>query len=124
MKTDIAVKFWEYIDGAQFDALAGIMNENAQVWCPDTREVYKSARDYIDFNKAYPGRWHADVEKALEAGEETVSVTRVYDDNGASFYCISFFRFEGERIAQITQYWSENGEPPQWRDGSGFVRRY
>ncbi len=124
MQIDVAVRFWEYIDGAQFDELGGIICEDAVIWCPNTREVYKSAKNYIDFNKAYPGRWFADVEKAVMAGEEAVTVSRVYDEEGASFYCITFFRFEGERINEIIQYWGENSEPPKWREGKAFAHRY
>lgn len=124
MPLDTAVKFWEYIGEAQFDELYNIMCEDAVVWSPNTREVYKSAKDYIEFNKEYPGRWYAEVEKMALAGEEAVTVTRVYDEKDTSFYCVSFFSFEGECIKKIVQYWGENGKPPQWREDKKFVQRY
>lgn len=124
MPADTAIRFWEYIDSAQFDELISVMSKNAVVWCPNTREVYRSAKAFIDFNKAYPGRWFADVEKAEMIGDETVTVSKVYDESGTSFYCISFFKLEDGLIAEITQYWGENSVPPDWRNGSGFADIY
>ena len=124
MPAETAVKFWEYIDKAQFDELGSIMSKDAVVWCPNTREVYRSAKAFIDFNKAYPGRWFAVVEKVATAKGEVITVSKVYDENDTSFYCISFFKFADGLISEITQYWSENSSPPDWRDGSGLADNY
>ncbi len=124
MPAETAVRFWEYIDTAQFDELGSIMSKDAVVWCPNTKEVYRSAKAFIDFNKAYPGRWFADVEKAVIAQGEAITVSKVYDERGTSFYCISFFKFADGLISEIIQYWSENSDPPEWRDSTGLAENY
>jgi len=72
-------------------------------------------KKFIDFNKAYPGRWFADVEKTYETQNEVVTVAKVYNEEGLNFYSVSFFEFEREIIRKITQYWGDNSQPPAWR---------
>jgi ketosteroid isomerase-like protein len=53
------------------------------------------------------------------------SVVRV-DQNGQSFFANSCFRFDGQRIAEVTEYWCTVETPPAWRTrerlGPGYHR--
>ena len=124
MSVEIALRFWKYIDSAQFDKLAEVMSSDVAVWCPNTREVYQGAKKFIDFNKAYPGRWFANVEKTYETQSEVVTVAKVFNEDGLDFYSVSFFEFEKDKIKEITQYWGDNSQPPAWRIEKGLSETY
>lgn len=113
-------KFWEYINNADFDQLTEIMLADSNVILPNTKEIFKGCDNYIRFNKDYPGRWYARVEKLVVAGDDAISAVEITNDQGTSLYVTSFFKFEGEMIKEVTEYWGENGEAPSWRKDKGY----
>ena len=116
MHIHLVKKFWEYIDQAEFDKLKDIMIPDANVWLPNTNEVFTGAEKYITFNKKYPGRWFAEVHSLFTDGTAVISIVKVSDEEGsASFYVTSVFNFANQLISEITEYWGENGKAPQWR---------
>ncbi len=115
MNSEIIKKFWECIDKARFDALAQIMAEDAVVILPNTRERFLGRNAYIAFNKDYPGRWFAEVEKTVEAGDVIVTAVKIYNEENASLYVTSFFKIKDGKICELTEYWGENGPVPEWR---------
>ncbi|WP_238883748.1 nuclear transport factor 2 family protein [Clostridium sp. YIM B02551] len=117
--------FWECINNADFDGLSKLMNGNAYIWLPNTKEVFKGKNKYIEFNKRYPGRWYVDLEKIYECGETIITVARIFtDENTLGLYVTSFFKLKDNLIEEITEYYSENEEPPKWRVEKGLAERY
>ena len=117
-------KFWQHIDKADFDKLVEIMREDSNVILPNTKEIFKGRDNYIGFNKEYPGRWYAKIEKIVDTDNEVVSAVEITNDEGISFYVTSFFKFEDYLIKEITEYWGENGEAPKWRQDKGYSEKY
>ena len=121
MHTNLVMKFWEYIDQAEFDKLENIMTSDANVWLPNTNEVFRGADKYIAFNKKYPGRWFASVQSLFTDETVVISIVKVVDEEEtASFFVTSVFSFSNQFISEIKEYWSENGEAPQWRTDEGL----
>lgn len=121
----IVQQFWKHIDNAAFDRLYEIMHPEAVVWLPNTHEVFKGSRKYVEFNQKYPDRWHARVQNLFRSGQTIISIVLIYNaDHSMSFYVTSLFRFSEDRIIEITEYWGDNGEPPQWRLDENFSERY
>jgi hypothetical protein len=125
MGVNLIKAFWECINNADFDGLSKQMSDNAHIWLPNTKEVFKGKNKYIEFNKRYPGRWYVDLEKIYECGETIISVARIYtDENTLGLYVTSFFKLKDNLIEEITEYYSENDEPPKWRVEEGLAERY
>ncbi len=122
--TDIVIKFWETINAADFDGLQNIMAQDANVILPNTKEIFEGSENYIRFNKDYPGKWYANVDKIFKADNEIVTAVRISDKENLSFYVTSFFKFKDGLISEITEYWGENGEVPQWRKGKDYSKEY
>jgi hypothetical protein len=116
--------FWKHIDNADFDKLAEIMSEDTNVILLNTKELFKGCDKYIKFNKDYPGRWHARIEKLITIGDEAISAVEISNDDSISLYVTSFFKFEGGMIKVLTEYWGENGEAPKWRQDKGYSEVY
>ena len=124
MFDELVKKFWEYINNAEFGRLDEIMEPTAKVILPNTREMFLCCKDYIDFNEDYPGRWFADIERLIDAGNEIVTAARIYNDEGTSLYVTSFFTLKNGLIGEITEYWGENGEVPKWRKDKNYSHPY
>ncbi|WP_425448316.1 nuclear transport factor 2 family protein [Dethiothermospora halolimnae] len=117
--------FWQYINNADFDGLDNVMTNDAMVWLPNTKEVFKGKSKYIEFNKRYPDRWYVDLEKLYSSGETIISVAKIFNkERSMSFYVTSFFKLKDDLIEEITEYWGENGEPPKWRIDEKLSERY
>ncbi|MBL4930390.1 nuclear transport factor 2 family protein [Clostridium paridis] len=117
--------FWECINNADFDGLSKLLHDNAYIWLPNTKEVFKGKNKYIEFNKKYPGRWYVDIEKIYECGETIITVARIFtNENTLGLYVTSFFKLKDDLIEEITEYYSENDEPPKWRVEKALAERY
>lgn len=125
MNEFIVEKFWFLMSEGKFDEIGKLMKEDTKVWFPNTREVFKGRDKFIDFNKKYPGRWIINLDKILSKDDRVVSAVRVEsEDKTSSFYATSFFRIKDNLIIEITEYWSDNGEPPEWRVNESLSERY
>lgn len=60
------------------------------------------------------GKWNGKIERMLDTAEGSVTVTRVWSEE-FSVRAISFFRWQGEKILRLEEYWSDDGAPPEWR---------
>lgn len=125
MKEYIVKKFWALMSDGMFDEVGELMEEDAYVWLPNTREVFKGKDKYINFNKKYPGRWIITLDKIFSKDEIVVSAVKVEaEDKSSSFYATSFFTVKDSLISEIVEYWGDNGEPPQWRVEEALSERY
>ncbi|HPJ88335.1 MAG TPA: polyhydroxyalkanoate synthesis regulator DNA-binding domain-containing protein [Thermotogota bacterium] len=118
-------QFWQYINDAEFDRLHQVMEDSAIIRLPNTREVFIGTEKYICFNRKYPGRWFAEVETLYPSDKKLISIVNVHDEGEtARFIVMSVFSFSDDRISEISEYWSDNGEPPQWRLDERLSERY
>lgn len=125
MVENIVNLFWKYIDEANFHGIKELMTNEARVWLPNTKEVFKGKDKYIEFNKRYPDRWHVHLEKLYTCGETVISAAKIFNaENTESFYVSSFFKVNNSLIEEITEYWGDNGEPPKWRQDENLSERY
>jgi len=50
-----------------------------------------------------------------------ISVVKVFlKDQSASFHAVSFCKLENGLIAEMDEYWADDGAPPEWRQKLGF----
>ena len=126
-KIKIIEKYWQAFDNYDFDKVSSLMLPKAIVYWPNTREIFKSRNKFILTQKNYPGRWRITIEKIISTNDNIiVSVVKVWsEENTQSFYVTSFFRFDGEDfISEITEYWGDVIEAPEWRIKAGYSEIY
>ncbi|MBU3143853.1 hypothetical protein [Clostridium sp. CF012] len=125
MNEDIVISFWELMSEALFDRVGELIDKDANIWLPNTREVFRGRDKYIAFNKKYPGRWIIKLDKIFSKADMVVSAVKVEaEDNSNSFYATSFFIIKNNSIHEITEYWGDNCEPPIWRIEESLSERY
>ncbi|WP_353093201.1 nuclear transport factor 2 family protein [Tissierella praeacuta] len=125
MNERIIEKFWTLMSDGMFDEVGELMQEDANVRLPNTREFFRGRDKYINFNKKYPGCWIITVDKIFSKDEIVISAVKVEsEDKSSSFYATSFFTIKDNLISEIAEYWGDNGEPPQWRIEESLSERY
>lgn len=108
-------KFWDAVLRQDAEAIRAYFHPDAQVDWPCSNERF-TLEEYIRANCEYPGQWSGEVEDSLRCGDEVVAAVHVYTkDKSRSFHAVSFITLREEKIARMTEYWGDDGEPPQWR---------
>lgn len=106
---------WSDMAQRKWDALPFHFLPDAQISWPNTGERF-TAEEFGALNAAYPERWDITVERLETMPSLAISVVRVRsEDRRTSFHAVSFFELEGDKIRRLTEYWGEDGPPPQWR---------
>ncbi len=122
MLDSVVIRYWEIINLADFDMLEGIFDKDAMILLPNTDEAFHSVKDFIQFNKDYPGKWHASIEMKEEVKDLVISITRVWnDDNSMSFFVTSVFKIINGKILRMEEYWAENSQRPEWRRDNKYT---
>lgn len=118
-------EFWTLFGEAKFAEAGKLMHPELIVHWPNTREVFRGRDEFVAVNEKYPGRWAISLEKLMSIDDIVVSVAKVESpDQTQSCYATSFFTIQNGLIMEIVEYWSDNGEPPQWRIEAGLSERY
>ena len=72
--------------------------------------------EFIRANCEYPGSWEGEIERIEASGDLIITVVHVYSsDRTVSCHATSFLKIEDDKIAQIDEYWGDDGSAPQWR---------
>jgi len=122
---EIVSKFWNLFGEGKFAEAGKLMDRESIVHWPNTREVFRGRDRFVSVNEKYPGTWVISLEKLMSINDIVVSVVKVESpDQIQSCYATSFFTIENGLIMEIVEYWSDNGEPPQWRIEAGLSERY
>lgn len=112
-KKELAYSFWNMMSEQRFEDLKALFHEEALIAWPNTKETF-TVEQFIKANAAYPGTWVETVEQIYEIENGIITETLV-DDHQISFYAISIFEIKDEKIHRLKEFWSDNGEAPDWR---------
>ncbi|WP_319053625.1 nuclear transport factor 2 family protein [Streptomyces europaeiscabiei] len=130
-------RFWAAAEERDWAAFAGTLAEDVLYELPQTRERIRGRERYVQFNREYPGDWHARIERVVaepghvgeteqpdRPGQPGQVVSWTYVTVGLEeMYAISFFTGDSDgRIATVTDFWPEPYEPPAGREH--LVERY
>lgn len=125
MQEALVRKFWVLVSDGLFDEAGKLMDKDASVWLPNSREVFRGRDKYVTFNKKYPGRWIISIDKMISKNDTVISIVKVEaEDKSTSLYATSVFTIKNNLITDITEYWGDNGEPPEWRTEESLSERY
>lgn len=78
---------WAAVAKQEEEALADFFHPDAVIFWHNTNEQFTLA-EYLRVNCEYPGDWNGQVERIEAAGENAVSVARVWSGE-ASFHAVS-----------------------------------
>ncbi|WP_099469567.1 nuclear transport factor 2 family protein [Konateibacter massiliensis] len=108
-------EFWQAVLEQNPEKIRSFFLENAYVNWHCTNEHF-NLEEYIRANCEYPGEWDGEVERIESFGNLIVTATNVYTtDKTLSFHVVSFFTISEGKIAELDEYWGDDGEAPQWR---------
>lgn len=107
--------FWQDVISQDRQNLPSWFCEDAVIRWHCTGEQFTVA-EYVRANCEYPGSWTGEIEQVEECGDTIVFAGRVLPaDKSASFHVVSFLRLRDGKIAEMDEYWADDGEPPAWR---------
>lgn len=108
-------EFWKAVVQQNPDKIRKYFKETATIRWHNTNEEF-TLDEFIRANCEYPEEWEGEVERIEEIEDLIITVTRVFSiDNSVSVHATSFLRMEDSKIVSIDEYWSDDGEAPEWR---------
>lgn len=108
-------KYWKEVLDQNAAAMRTYFKEDAYICWHNTNEHF-TVEEFIRANCEYPGDWDGKVKRVEVTADVTIVVVHVWTkDKTMSFHVVSFMKIEDEKIAAIDEYWSEDGDAPQWR---------
>ena len=107
--------YWQAVLGQDREKLADFFREDAKVCWHNTNECF-TVPEFIRANCDYPGVWDGEVERVEMQGDLVITVTHVYNkEKTVSCHAVSFLYLRDGKIQRADEYWSDDGEPPRWR---------
>ncbi|MFC6943055.1 nuclear transport factor 2 family protein [Salinirubellus sp. GCM10025818] len=101
----LARAYYRYIDGGEYDELAGLLAEGFQQVRPDrTIEGREAFVRFMREDRPMTDTSHHVEALYVDDGRVAVEGRLVRDDGGELFGFVDTFRFEGDRIAGIRTY--------------------
>jgi len=102
------------------------------IFWANTNEQF-TVDEYVRVNCEYPGIWHGWMEEFDEIvpfdwhEPKMFYIARVWDDDGNASRVVGRIDFsdtEKQLIRLLCEYWSDIGEPPEWRREMKVGKRY
>lgn len=114
-KESFLKRYWYDVASQNRNNLRNYFKDDAVINWHNTNESF-TVDEFIIANCDYPGKWIGEVERIEMINDNAITVTRVRNQNNStSCHVVSFFRFQGNKIIRIDEYWGDDDLPPQWR---------
>jgi len=108
-------EFWRTVIRKDAEGIRGFFREDARIKWHCTNE-YFTLEEFLRANCEYPGEWGGEVERVETMGDLIITAVRVYSRDGSvSCHAVSFIRLQEGKIADMDEYWGDDGPIPQWR---------
>lgn len=112
---DLVKTFWTLFDQRDFESAGVLLSESFLCHWPCTQEKFDK-QSFIKVNVDYPGKWFTKLKQCYETETGVTSIVHVYSNETIdSYYATSFFKFSGDQIVSLEEYWSAIESPPEWR---------
>lgn len=107
--------FWKYVLTKDRKALQGFFREDAVIRWHCTNELF-TVTEYLQASCGYPGDWDGEIERTEETGSTVITAVHVFTaDKKSSFHVVSFIKLKEDLIAEMDEYWADDGQIPVWR---------
>lgn len=113
--------YWRAVAEQDEEALRRYFHPGARIRWHCSNEAF-SVAEFLRANCEYPGDWQGQVERIEDFGDTVITAVRVWTA-GASFHVASFFRMRDGKIAELDEYWGDDGPAPQWRQEKHIGRK-
>ena len=108
-------EFWKCFHEARFDDAYAFFHENFTAQWPQSRERFHGAKNFIETNRNYPGKFHIEVLKTWTCGNTVISEVSIKPEQGPPLFAISFYEFSEGKIIKAVEYWGDTYPAPAWR---------
>ena len=117
-------EFWQSVLTQDRAALTTYFTDDAIIRWHCSNEQF-TVSEYIRANCEYPGKWDGEIERVENTESGIVLVGRVFPlDRSCSFHVVSFIRMKDDKISEMDEYWSDDGDAPHWRKEMKIGKRF
>lgn len=122
---ELVRSLWQRFEARDWVGARSLLRDDAALHWPTSGEHFDDADAAIKVQAIYPEGWAIRVIEVNELTDGRVHSAIEVKHGVDRFFANSLFRFEGELIAEITEYWGQFEQPPAWRtaDAIGAYRR-
>jgi hypothetical protein len=108
-------EFWRDVLEQNKEKLQAYFHKDAVIRWHCSNELF-TVQEYIRANCDYPGLWDGEIERIEETADTVITAVNVYPvDKSHSFHVVSFFKLANGLIAEMDEYWGDDGIAPEWR---------
>ena len=112
--------FWNDIIAQNRVSLPSYFCDDAVIRWHCTNEQF-TVEEYIRANCDYPGKWKGDIERLEKFDSKIILVGKVKsEDETIVCHVTSFIKLQDDKVIEMDEYWSDDGEPPSWRKELGI----
>lgn len=112
--------FWNDIIAQNRVSLPSYFCDDAVIRWHCTNEQF-TVEEYIRANCDYPGKWKGDIERLEKFDSKIILVGKVKsEDETIVCHVTSFIKLQDDKVIEMDEYWSDEGEPPSWRKELGI----
>ena len=122
---DVVHALWQRFEARDWRSARALLRDDAKLHWPTSGEHFDDADAAIRVQAIYPEGWSIRVIEVNALADERVHSVIEVTHGDQRFFANSLFRFDGELIAEVTEYWGTFEQPPAWRTAEviGAYRR-
>lgn len=117
---------WAHVQARDWAGMRALLHDDAVMHWPVTRERFEGGNLIVRVNSEYPQGWTLAVKAVDALADGRVHALVEVAQDGVTYFNHSRCRFDGARIAEITEHWATGDAPPAWRTaehlGTGYRR--
>ena len=108
-------RYWRDCIGQDKEALRAWFWPDARIAWPCTGEVF-TVEEFLLANCEYPGDWTGELLRTTPTPTGAVTEVRIASaDDQYSCHAASLFTLHQGKIVSLTEYYADDGPPPDWR---------
>lgn len=108
-------RLWAAIRRRDWEAVSACLDENLVVEWPHSGECFAGGATFVAFNRAYPGDWRMSPARVAALSPERAVAELKVDLPPDRWSVVCFADAREGRITHLTEYWTQHGDPPEWR---------
>lgn len=109
--------YWTAVIMQNVQEMRKFFHPEAQILWHNSNEKF-NVDEFLRANCEYPGTWDGSIVRTEKSGEIWITVTHIFSKDRKetiSVHAISFFEIRDDKIIRLDEYWSDDGEIPEWR---------
>ena len=108
-------EFWKCFNELRFDDAYAFFHADFTAQWPQSREQFNGAKNFIEANRNYPGKFDIKVLRTLNSDDSVISEVSIQPEEGSLLFAISFYEFSEGKIIKAVEYFGDTYAAPAWR---------